>query len=379
LKCSYIRILISHKDLKKRIAVNTRMLLPGKMEGIGNYTFETMRRLTVQHPDAEFIFIFDRPFDSSFLFSENIIPVVAFPPARHPILWYLWHEWSLPKIFKKYKPDVFISMDGYQSLSTKTPSLAVIHDLNFEHFPGDLPPFNRIYYRHYFPKFTTHAKKIAAVSQFTKDDLIKCYNIDSSKIDVIYNGVNEKFIPVNDQIKSLTRNKFAKGNPYFLFVGALHQRKNIANLLRAFDEFKKSTSSNFQLVLTGQKRWWTKEMEDVLKTIASNKDVIFTGRVSDEDRRTVVGAGRPGRRLRSGQRHGLARRCAGPERTAHDRVRRIDENAGRRRLHQSEVEHQTSDPLSKWRDRVRAGFREEDPVANEAARNPQIMHAAAPS
>jgi glycosyltransferase involved in cell wall biosynthesis len=271
-----------------RIAVNTRMLLPGKMEGIGNFTYETMKRLTVRYAQHEFIFIFDRPFDESFLFSKNITPVVAFPPARHPLLWYAWYEWSLPGIFKKYKPELFISTDGYLSLSSKVTSLAVIHDLNFEHYPKDLPLFNRLYYKYYFPKFAKNAKRIAAVSEFTKSDIVSCYGTDPGKIDVVYNGVNESFKPVSDEIKIKTMQSFSKDKPYFLFVGALHQRKNIANLLRAFETFKNSTSSNLQLLLVGQKRWWTKEMEDTLNGMKFKEEVIITGRVSSEELLTIT-------------------------------------------------------------------------------------------
>lgn len=266
-----------------RIAVNTRMLIRNKMEGIGYFTYETMKRMTAMHPEHEFVFLFDRPFDPSFIFSENIIPVSVFPPARHPFLWYLWHEWSLPPVFKKYNPDLFISTDGYLSLSSKTPTLAVFHDLNFEHFPDDLPFFNRHYYQHFFPKYAEKAKRIAAVSEFTKKDIVSKYHIDEKKIDVVYNGVSEKFNPASEEIIRQTHARFTNGNPYFLFVGALHQRKNIANLLRAFDKFKGSTSSPLRLVLTGQKRWWTEEMETVFNSMQFKDDIVFTGRVSEED------------------------------------------------------------------------------------------------
>ncbi len=266
-----------------KIAVNTRMLLKGRMEGIGNFTSETMRFLTKNHPEHEFIFIFDRPFDESFIFSDNIIPVDGFPPARHPFLWYLWYEWTLPLIFRKYKADAFIGTDGYLSLSSDIPSVAVFHDLNFEHYPKDVPFMSRLYYRHFFPKYARHASRIAAVSEFTKSDIIKTYKTEGEKIDVVYNGVSEKFKPATKEISDITRKKFSDGKPFFLFVGALHQRKNIANLLRAFEAFKNNTISPLQLMLVGQKRWWTKEMEDVYQSMNFKDEVIFTGRVSDQD------------------------------------------------------------------------------------------------
>ncbi len=120
---------------KLKIAVNTRLLLPDKMEGIGYFAYETLLRITRAHPDVEFHFLFDRPYDSSFIFSDNVKPVVLFPPARHPFLWYWWFEWSVAGYLKKNKFDLFLSPDGYCSLSSDTPTLAIQHDIAFEHYP----------------------------------------------------------------------------------------------------------------------------------------------------------------------------------------------------------------------------------------------------
>lgn len=266
-----------------KIAVNTRMLLKGKMEGIGYFTYESFRRIVKAHPEHEFIFIFDRPYDESFIFSENITPVVASPPARHPLLWYLWYEHSLPRVFKKTKADLFIGTDGYLSVASKMKTLSVFHDINFEHYPEDVPFFNRLFYRHYFPIYAQKAARIAAVSEFTKNDVVEKYKIDARKIDLVYNGVSEQFIPLSADEIIQVRNKFTQGQPYFLFVGSLHQRKNISNMLKAFDEYKKSASSPVKMVLAGAKRWWTDEMEMTLEQMQFKSDVIFTGRVNFDD------------------------------------------------------------------------------------------------
>ncbi len=266
-----------------RIAVNTRMLLKGKMEGIGYFTYETMKRMVKNHPEHQFIFMFDRPFDESFVFSENVEPVVVSPPARHPLLWYWWYEHSLPSAFKKSKADLFIGTDGYLSVSSKVKTLSVFHDINFEHYPEDLPVFNRLFYKHYFPIYARNAARIAAVSGFTKNDVIEKYNIDPGKIDIVYNGVSDQFKQLSAAEILDIRNKFTQGQPYFLFVGSLHQRKNISNMLNAFDEFKKSKSLPVKMVLAGAKRWWTDEMETTLQKMENKQDVIFTGRVSFEE------------------------------------------------------------------------------------------------
>src|SRR5690606_7224010 len=116
-----------------RIAVNTRLLLKGKLEGIGWFTYQTLERIVKQHPEHEFIFFFDRPYDRSFVFASNVTPVVLSPQARHPVLFYLWFELGIPRLLRKYKADLFLSPDGFSSLSTKVPTCLVIHDLAFEH------------------------------------------------------------------------------------------------------------------------------------------------------------------------------------------------------------------------------------------------------
>ncbi len=272
------------------IAVNTRLLIKNKLEGIGWFSFETLKRITQQHPEHEFIFIFDRKFDKDFIFSKNIKPIVIGPPARHPFLFYLWFEFSVTKILKQIKPDIFLSPDGYLSLRTKIPSLAIIHDLNFEHYPEDLPWLVRKYYKYYFPKFAKKAKRIGTVSEFSKSDIIKQYSIPKEKIDVIFNGANENFNAPNELIKKETLEKYSKGKPYFIFVGSLHPRKNLSNLFLAFDKFKQTDNSEIKLLIAGEKKWWTQDIENAYKQMTFADDVIFIGRVSEEKLANIIGS-----------------------------------------------------------------------------------------
>ena len=103
-----------------KIAINTRLLLKNRLEGIGWFTYETLQRITTQHPEHEFFFIFDRAFSDEFIFADNITPIVAFPQARHPVLYYIYFEYSIPQILKKTNADLFLSTDGYIPLSGKT-------------------------------------------------------------------------------------------------------------------------------------------------------------------------------------------------------------------------------------------------------------------
>lgn len=271
-----------------QIVVNTRLLLPGKLEGIGFFTYETLKRITQQHPEHHFIFLFDRDFDGDFLFSDNVTPLILSPQARHPFLFYLWFEYAVAGTLNKLKPDLFLSPDGYLSLRAKCPQLAVIHDLNFEHYPKDLSFLVRRYYKYFFPRFARKATRIATVSAYSKQDLINTYGISDTKIDVVYNGCNTLYQPISPELQKATKEKYSGGNDYFLFVGALHPRKNISRLLKAFDTFKSRQPGPAKLVIVGVKYYWTREIKMTYIGMQHRKDVIFTGRLTNEELRNVL-------------------------------------------------------------------------------------------
>jgi glycosyltransferase involved in cell wall biosynthesis len=270
------------------IAVNTRLLLKDKLEGIGWFTYETMKRITRQHPEHRFIFLFDRAYDPQFIFSDNITPIAIGPATRHPILWYHWFENVLPKVLREHKADLFLSPDGYLSLSADTRSIAVIHDIHFEHRPEDVPFLARKYYRKYFPQFAKKATRIATVSEYTRNDIAATYGVEKNRIDVVYNGANELYAPCSEETKRSVKGKYTGGADYFLYVGALHPRKNVPRLLEAFDAFKKSTGSPLKLVLVGEKMWKNGELETTYEGLASRQDVIFAGRQPPEELRLLL-------------------------------------------------------------------------------------------
>jgi len=271
-----------------KIAINTRLLIKNKLEGIGWVAFETLKRITQQHPEHDFYFIFDRKYDDSFIFAENVHPIIAHPQARHPFLYYIWFEYSIPRILQKIKPDLFLSPDAYLSLSSGLKSLAIFHDLNFEHYPEDLPYLERLYYRKFFPKYARKADRIVTVSEFSKRDIINQYDVSADKIDVVYNGANEQFKPISETEQNETRIKYTEGKPYFVFVGALHPRKNIARLFQAFDIFKQQDNKDVKLLVVGNKKWWTKEIQNAFEHMKYTSDVAFSGRLPANDLHRVI-------------------------------------------------------------------------------------------
>jgi glycosyltransferase involved in cell wall biosynthesis len=272
------------------IAVNTRLLLKNRLEGIGWFTYETLKRITVNHPEHRFVFIFDRPFDSQFVFSDNVTPLVVPPPTRHPFLWYLWFEYRIPKVLKRVKADLFISPDGYLSTRTDVPQLTVIHDLNFVHRPKDLPRLTSFYYNWFFPKFARIASRVATVSVYSRNDIVNSFGVSPDKVDVVYDGHNTEYEPLSESEQILVRNTYSGGNPYFLFVGALHPRKNVEGLLRAFEEFRSNVKTNEKLLIVGGEMFKTGPIYDFYREMRYREEVVFTGRIPVEQLRKILGS-----------------------------------------------------------------------------------------
>lgn len=274
-----------------RIAVNTRLLLHDRLDGIGWFTAETARRMVLAHPEHEFFFFFDRKPHPEFLFADNVTPVVLCPQARHPVLWYLYFEWSTQMALKRYKIDLYLSPDGMMPLNPKVPTLNVIHDLNFEHASGNLKASHQRYMSHYFPLFARNATRLATVSSYSKKDIAETYGIPAEKIDVVYDGAHSNYRPHSDDEKEAIRQRFTDGHPFVIFISTILKRKNLANLLLAFDKVKEDKGNeDLKLVVVGSRVWWQDELESAWNGMKHQSDVIFPGRVEPNDLSALLSA-----------------------------------------------------------------------------------------
>jgi glycosyltransferase involved in cell wall biosynthesis len=272
------------------IAVNCWVLRNKKLDGIGYYTVNVVTNLLRDHPEAKFLLLCDKNFSEPWFDFPNATIHRIFPAFRHPVLYVYYMELVVPRFLRKHKPDLLVSTDGMLSLATNTPQLPLIHDINFEHNPKDLDLKNRIYYRRYFPRFAKKATRIATISEYSKRDIVNEYGIDPGKIDNISGGINSSFSPADELTVTRTRNKWSEGKPYFLFIGSMHPRKNIGRLLQAFELFKKDTGSDCKLLLAGSITWKQTEIERIYGQHEYKNDIVFTGRLSDEDLGMVLGS-----------------------------------------------------------------------------------------
>ncbi|MDZ4839908.1 MAG: glycosyltransferase family 1 protein [Bacteroidota bacterium] len=266
------------------IAVNARLLLPNKLEGLGWFSYQTLKHITENHTEVKFTFIFDKAIANQIVFNKsNTRCVVLHPQSRHPLLWYIFFQISTKRYLKKLKPDLYLSPDGYIPLNSSIPSLAVIHDIAFEHYPETISTLVRKYYRYFFPKFSKQASRIATVSEFTKADLVNTYGIYEDKIDVVYNGINDSFKPISQADQLKIRQEFTQGNSYFIYLGNQNARKNLHTTLSAFIKYSVKYNSDVHFVLIGGKGYLPESLDEFYQHPIHGNKIHNLGRVNDDE------------------------------------------------------------------------------------------------
>ena len=227
-------------------AINTR-ILSGDI-ATRKFLLRTFTAIASENPPHQFYFISENEFDVTVALS-NVQYVEIKQQSSSPLLWKLWYNYKLPSLLRKIKADVLISADGICSLRTKLPQCLLVNDLEFISHPEW---YNKKYVG--FAKSTTAAslakvKSVITFSEYLKNAVITKYKTDNDKIEVIAPGTDKNFQPLHWNKRETIKKKYAEGNEYFLFCGAIHERNNLTNLLKAFSLFKKRQKSSMQLLL----------------------------------------------------------------------------------------------------------------------------------
>ncbi len=267
------------------ILVNGRLLSARYIEGIGQYTYQIVRHLAELRPQDQFVVCVDDEAHESFDFAANVSIRVVKPLARHPLLFLWWFEVAIPRLYRDCHADLFFSPDGFIPVASRTVrAMLVLHDLAYLHYPAHISLANLGYYRYMTPRFLRSAERIICVSDATRNDLITHFPDCKTKAYVIYNGIRASC--PRHQLPDELAHRLT--HPYFLSLGAIHPRKNIVAILRAFQIFRMGTQDRRLLVIAGRKGWQTKAVERSYRDHPFRDDIVFTGYLSGTQLETLM-------------------------------------------------------------------------------------------
>lgn len=166
------------------------------------------------------------------------------------------------------------------------PVVATIHDLAFEHMPETFTRRGSFQLKLTVRRTARRAARIATVSEYSRQDILRTYKLPPEKVAVTYNGVESHFITQNESPSEAEdiRRRFGVGGDFLLAVGSLQPRKNLVRLIRAYSRLRNENGDfTAQLVIVGRKLWLADEIFAEVKKQRWAEDVILTGYVEDQD------------------------------------------------------------------------------------------------
>lgn len=272
-----------------KISLELQPCLKNK-SGIGIYTYELIKRLQ-QYKDIKFtghIFNFINRNDISkdldgIDIEKNICSL--FPYGVYRRIWHyipIKYNW----LFRD-NADIYHFFNFIVPPRIKGKVITTIHDMTYELYPETMDKRNLKRIKNDIQYSVDRSDKIITVSESSKNDIIKFLNVDESKIEIVYNGVDyEKFNEsYTEDIKLIVRNKYNLPQNYILYMGTLEPRKNIDSIIEAFALIKKQKDfHNIKLVIAGKKGWLFEDIFNLVDKLNLKDHVIFTDYVDETDK-----------------------------------------------------------------------------------------------
>lgn len=271
-----------------RIGIDAR-LYTSAFTGIGRYVYELIDNLLKIDEHNEYVLFFNKAGFDEFKNprahdgkSGRGVEKILVNAAHYSFS----EQWRFFKILRGANLDLMHFTHFNAPVFYRRPSVVTIHDLTLSLYPGK--KMNGWLYRvayHVIIKSIVHrAKKIIAVSQNTKNDLVKILRADEKKIEVIHEGANKMFHKISDdKIVTDFLGKIGLGRPYILYTGVWRNHKNLVNLIKTFAILKHKYRFAGKLVITGKEDPWYPEVKQTVRDERLEGMVRFTGLVPDED------------------------------------------------------------------------------------------------
>lgn len=257
----------------KRLFANTT--------GLGNYSRSLAENLQLLHPEHEYHLFTPKAkktnrtelfFSKAFIIHESKALLKAY-----------WRSISVVKDLKKNGIELYHGLSNelpYRLQDQGIKSVVSIHDLIFKVYPETYSLSERIIYDLKFKYACKHSDKIIAISESTKNDIVRFYHIEPSKIEVIYQTCNPIFYKLRSaQENAQTISDYNLPQKYFLYVGSVEQRKNLKLIIEAYSLHKKEIKT--PLVIIGRGGKYKEECRSLIQSYGLEASFIWLENLKD--------------------------------------------------------------------------------------------------
>ncbi|MCA9970959.1 MAG: glycosyltransferase family 4 protein [Anaerolineales bacterium] len=260
--------------------------------GIGRYAAELSRALLAAQPERFGLF-FNRGQDGRF---PPDLPAAA--PQRSVALGY--KPWRMAVLlgqigrvpFNRLLPDarLFHATEHLLPPLRGVPMVLTVHDLIYKLFPAYHKKLNYWYLNLAMPLFCRRAAAIIAVSQASKQDIVREYGVDPAKIHVVYEAASSRFRPLPPAELAQARQTYSLPDQFLVHLGTLEPRKNLLRLLEALQVLRSASFPKLCLVLAGGRGWLYDDFFARIAALGLQDAVHVLGWVPDEDLPAILAA-----------------------------------------------------------------------------------------
>ena len=258
-----------------KVAIDARDLA-NVITGVARQVLNLVRYFPELAPEAEF-----------YLYSDKAITVPFSHPRLHQQLLtghrWLWKQLWMPIEQVRSQIDLFYVPSYSTPVFNPRKSVVTIHDMIYTRHPEWTDRLERWRFATIVKHSARFASRIIAVSETTRRDILELTGISPVKVVVIYPGLDTQFHQVPETDLTRIARRLDISDPFVLYVGSLHHRRNIGRLIQAFAAVKEKLRLPHKLVLSGLNQFQFSELEQWIADTQLVNEVLYFGYVTDEE------------------------------------------------------------------------------------------------
>lgn len=276
----------SKKTLK--IALSGNLFLEKEKTGISYMAENISKTMMENNPQSQFfINIFDKNIGGSLeLFDYSNVKVIRNSKMKYWV--YKLISSFIPMPYKSFfNEDVDITQFFNYIIfpGVKGKKITIVHDMAYKFLPETVTSRTKLFLKLNMKRTIKRADMILTISEFSKNEILRAFNVEENKIRVIPCMINKELFNTNynEQQIETAKKKHSIVSPYFLYLGTLEPRKNIVKQIEAYALFKNKTKNDIKFILAGKKGWMYEDIFKKVKQLCLEDDVIFTGYIDNSD------------------------------------------------------------------------------------------------
>ena len=250
-----------------------------RQAGVSRYIEHLLRELPVTAPGDDIVVFGNRAVEQTA--ASTMPPALSWRLSRLPTerraVRIAWEQALAPLVAVRDAVDVVHAPVNIAPLLAPRPVVVTVHALAFLRDPEQYPAAQQQYLRLFTALSVRRARRIIAVSEHTRQDILRYYGVQPERVVTVPNGVDhERFRPVSDP-QATRAFRAAHGLPedFILFVGTLQPRKNLVGLLRAYAQLDPATRP--PLIVGGGEGWLYEPIFTEAQALGVADDVRFAG------------------------------------------------------------------------------------------------------